>query len=257
MPASLPLSGVVITRNEGDRIARCVGSLLSVCREVIVLDSGSSDDTVAIARNLGARVEHQDWLGFGAQKNAVIALASQPWVLLLDADEWLEPPARDAVRALFAADIGPAHVEQADVWLLLRRTHFLGHAMRGGSFAREPVHRLFRAHLRHGLRAVHEYLDVAGSRVRTSEVVLEHDTARDADEYWRKLQGYARLWAEEQRQRGRRTSSGRGLLAAVAYLLKNVVARGGFIDGREGLRFHWLHARYAKLKYDLLAMRAN
>jgi (heptosyl)LPS beta-1,4-glucosyltransferase len=93
--------------------------------------------------------------------------------------------------------------------------------------------------------------------VRTSEVVLEHDTARDADEYWHKLQGYARLWAEEQRQRGRSASGGRGFLAAVAYLLKNVVARGGFIDGREGLHFHWLHARYAKLKYDLLAARAG
>ena len=252
MPASPTLSGVVITRNEGDRIARCIGSLLPVCREVIVLDSGSSDDTVAIARRLGARVEHQDWLGFAAQKNAVIALASQPWVMLLDADEWLEPPAQDAVRALFATDI-----DDADVWLLLRRTHFLGRAMRGGSFAREPVHRLFRAHLRHGLRAVHEYLDVAGSRVRTSRVVLEHDTARNADEYWRKLQGYARLWAQEQRERERGSFGGRGLLAAAAYLLKNVVVRGGFVDGRAGLRFHWLHARYAKLKYDLLAGSAD
>jgi (heptosyl)LPS beta-1,4-glucosyltransferase len=251
------LSGVVITKNEGDRIARCVRSLLPVCREVIVLDSGSTDDTVAIARGLGARVEHQDWLGFAAQKNAAIALAAQPWVILLDADEWLEPPAQAALRALFAAGTAPAEVEQADVWLLLRRTHFLGHAMRGGSFAREPVHRLFRAHLRHGLRAVHEYLDVAGSRVRTSGVVLEHDTARNAEEYWRKLQGYARLWADEQRQRGRGTFAGRGLLAALAYLLKNMVLRGGFVDGRQGLRVHWLHARYARLKYDLLAASAH
>lgn len=257
MPTSLPLSGVVVTKNEGDRIARCIGSLLPVCREVIVLDSGSTDDTVAIARGLGARVEHQPWLGFAAQKNAVIALASQPWVILLDADEWLEAPAQDRLRALFAGDPVQAAVEHADVWLLLRRTHFLRHAMRGGSFAREPVHRLFRAHLRHGLRAVHEYLDVAGSRVRTSDVVLEHDTARSADEYWRKLQGYARLWAEEQRQQGRGTFAGRGVLAAFAYLLKNVVLRGGFIDGRPGLRFHWLHACYARLKYDLLAGRAT
>lgn len=252
MPSPLPLSGVVITRNEADRIARCIGSLLPVCREVIVLDSGSSDDTVAIARRLGARVEHQDWLGFAAQKNAVIAMAAQPWVILLDADEWLEPPAQDALRALFAGGI-----ERADVWLLLRRTHFLGHAMRAGSFAREPVHRLFRPHLRHGFKAVHEYLDVAGQRVETSNVVLEHDTARSADEYWRKLQGYARLWANEQRERGRSAFAGRGLLAAFAYLLKNLVVRGGLLDGRAGWHFHWLHARYARLKYDLLAGRAG
>ena len=248
MSQPLPLSGVVITKNEADRIARCVGSMMSLCSEVIVLDSGSTDDTVGIARSLGARVEHLDWLGFALQKNAAIAMARERWVLLLDADEWLEPAAQAEVRALFAGDI-----EQADVWLLLRRTHFLGHALRGGSFAREPVHRLFRSNVRHGLKAVHEYLDVAGKTVRTSRVLLEHDTARSADEYWSKLQRYAALWAGEQRAKGRRAGALRGWFAATAYLLKNVVVRGGFIDGAAGFRFHWLHARYAKRKYDLLA----
>ena len=107
-------------------------------------------------------------------------------------------------------------------------------------------------HLRHGARAVHEFLDVAGRRVRRSNIVLEHDTARSAGEYWRKLQRYARLWADEQRLRGRRVRHGRGELAAAAYLLKNLALRGGLIDGPRGWRFHWLHARYAKLKYDLL-----
>ena len=248
MSQPLPLSGVVITKNEADRIARCVGSMMSLCSEVIVLDSGSTDDTVRIARSLGARVEHLDWQGFALQKNAAIAMARERWVLLLDADEWLEPAAQAEVRALFAGD-----VEQADVWLLLRRTHFLGHALRGGSFAREPVHRLFRSNVRHGLKAVHEYLDVAGKTVRTSRVVLEHDTARSAEEYWSKLQRYAALWAGEQRTKGRRAGALRGWFAATAYLLKNLVVRGGFIDGAAGFRFHWLHARYAKRKYDLLA----
>lgn len=248
MPAPLPLSAVVITKNEADRIARCVASLVPVCAEVIVLDSGSTDATVAIAQGLGARVEHQDWLGFAAQKNAAIALATQPWVLLLDADEWLEPEARQRLRALFADD----EVEQADVWQLPRRTHFLGRAMHFGSFAREPVERLFRSHLRHALRPVHEYLETRGQRVRRGDVRLEHDTARDAAEYWRKLQGYARLWASEQRGRGRGAWPGRGALAGGAYLLKNLVLRGGALDGPRAWHFHWLHARYAALKYALL-----
>ena len=247
MPELLPLSGVVITHDEGDRIGRCIESMRAVCVEVIVLDSGSNDDTVAIAEGLGARVAQQAWLGFAAQKNSAIALATQSWVLLLDADEWLEPPAQQAMRDLFAGEI-----EQADVWLLLRCTRFLGHRLRAGSFAREPIQRLFRAHHRHVLQPVHEYLDVENSRVRVSDIVLEHDTARSAAEYWQKLQGYARLWAAEQQRRGRTTWPGRGVLAACAYLLKNVVVRGGFIDGVQGLRFHWLHARYARLKYDLL-----
>lgn len=252
MSRALPLSGVVITRNEGDRIGRCLASMRAVCTEVIVLDSGSTDDTVAIARAAGARVEHQPWLGFAAQKNAAIALATQPWVLLLDADEWLEAPAQQSLRELFAS-----RIEQADVWLLLRCTRFLGHRLRAGSFAREPIQRLFRAHHRHVLQPVHEYLDIGNSRVRVSGIVLEHDTARSAGEYWQKLQGYARLWAAEQRQRGRTAWWVRGVLAAAAYLLKNVVVRGGFIDGRAGLRFHWLHARYARLKYDLLRHAAS
>lgn len=252
MPELPALSGVVITKNEGDRIARCVASLIPVCREVIVLDSGSSDDTVAIAKGLGARVEHQDWLGFAAQKNAAIAMASQPWVILLDADEWLQPSAQDAVRGLFADGI-----ERADVWLLLRRTHFLGRAMRGGSFAREPVQRVFRARLRHALRAVHEYLDVDGQRVRESDIWLEHDTARNEAEYWRKLQGYARLWAQEQAGRGKRAWPGRGLLAAFAYLTKNLIVRGGLIDGGPGVRFHLLHARYVLAKYTQLRALAQ
>lgn len=246
MAEPLPLSGVVITLNEADRIARCIASMRAVCDDVLVLDSGSTDGTVGIARSLGARVEHRDWDDFARQKNAAIERARHPWVLLLDADEWLEPAAQDRLRTLFAGDL-----DQADCWLLLRRTHFLGHAMRAGSFAREPVHRLFRSHLRHGLVPVHEYLDVAGQRVRRSDVVLEHDTARSEAEYWSKLQRYARLWARSRAGRGR-VPAWRGPLSAVTYLAKNLLLRGGLVDGRAGLRYHWLHARYAALKYRLL-----
>ena len=247
MTDTLPLSGAVITFNEADRIARCIASMRAVCDDVVVLDSGSTDGTVEIARGLGARVEHRDWDGFARQKNAAIERTRQPWVLLLDADEWLEPQAQAELRRLFAGD-----VEHADCWLLRRRTHFLGHAMRAGSFAREPVHRLFRRELRHADVPVHEYLDVTGRRVRMSDVELEHDTARSEAEYWAKLQRYARLWAEERAARGKRVGPGRALAAGIAYLLKNLVLRGGLVDGAAGWRFHLLHARYAVLKYRLL-----
>ena len=246
-PAPPPLSGVVIAFNEADRIGRCVSSLRQACAEVIVMDSGSEDATTAVARECGARVVHQDWQGFARQKNAAIALATQPWVLLLDADEWLEPPAIALLRELF--DSGK--VESADVWQLLRRTHFLGHRMRTGSFAREPVERLFRSSFRHAEVAVHEYLDTVGARVRESRIWLEHDTARSEAEYWQKLQRYARLWADEQRARGRRVAPGRAGMAGLAYGLKQLL-RGAPIDGYAGWRLHRLHMRYAVLKYRLL-----
>ena len=104
----------------------------------------------------------------------------------------------------------------------------------------------------HALIPVHEYLDISDSKVLASKIRLEHDTALSAEHYWQKLQSYARLWANEQHKKGRRASAIRGRLAAYAYLLKNLVIRGGFIDGRSGLQFHGLHARYARMKYDTL-----
>ena len=244
----LPLSGVVVAYNEADRIGRCVGSLVAVCREVIVLDSGSTDGTVDNARAAGARVEHRDWDGFARQKNAAIERASQPWVILLDADEWLEPEAQVRLRALFDGN----RIEQADVWLLLRRTHYLGHAMRFGSFSREAIERLFRRDLRHADIPVHEYLETQGKRVRRSDIRLEHDTARSGTEYRGKLAGYARLWAERRAAQGKTAWPGRGALAAFAYAVKNLVLQGGVLDGPRGWAFHVEHMRYAALKYRLL-----
>ena len=106
MPSPLPLSGVVIAKNEADRIGRCLQSMRAVCAEMLVLDCGSDDDTVAVARAAGARVEHQDWLGFAGQKNEAISRATQPWLLLMDADEWLARATTELVGKNFAIDRG-------------------------------------------------------------------------------------------------------------------------------------------------------
>ncbi len=244
----LPLSGVVIAKNEADRIGRCVASLAAVCDEVVVLDSGSEDATAAVATAAGARVEQQPWLGFAAQKNAAIARATQPWVLLLDADEWLGDGAADELRALFAS----GEVERADVWRLLRRTHFLGASLDHGGWGREKVERLFRPGLRYRPADVHEKLDLKGQRTATLDARIEHDTARSYDEYAAKLQRYAQLWAKQKRAAGRRAGPLSAPLHAAAYWIKNYLLRGGFLDGAMARRYHALHARYVYDKYRLL-----
>lgn len=244
----LPISGVVIARNEADRIGRCVVSLATVCFEVIVLDSGSDDATAAVARAAGARVEQQPWLGFAAQKNAAIARATRPWVLLLDADEWLDDGTADKLRELFAGD----EVERADVWRLLRRTHFLGTALNHGGWGREKVDRLFRSSLRYLPADVHEKLDLTGQRVALLDARIEHDTARSYNEYAAKLQRYAQLWAQQKRAAGRSAGPLSAPLHAAAYWLKNYLLRGGFLDGAMAFRYHALHARYVCDKYRLL-----
>lgn len=249
--ALLPLSGVVIAFNEADRIDRCVASLAMVCRDVLVLDSGSTDGTVERARDAGARVEQQAWMGFAAQKNAAIARAQQPWVLLLDADEWLDANAADRVRSLFAN----GSVEEADVWRLHRRTHYLGTVLNHGGWGHESVDRLFRNDLRYRPALVHEALNLAGRRVARLDARIEHDTARSDDEYAAKLQRYARLWAEQKHASGKRAGPLAAPLHASAHWLKNYVLRGGFLDGGRTHRYHALHTRYVFDKYRLLRAR--
>ncbi|MBS0213816.1 MAG: glycosyltransferase family 2 protein [Proteobacteria bacterium] len=246
--ATLPLTGVVIAKNEGDRIGRCVASMAALCAEVIVLDSGSTDATVAAAQEAGARVEQQAWLGFAAQKNAAIARASQPWVLLLDADEWLGDGADTAVRALFA----DGAIESADVWRLQRRTHFLGTVLNHGGWGKEAVERLFRNDLRYLPADVHERLDLRDRRVASVRARIEHDTARSLDEYKTKLIRYADLWARQKHAEGRRAGALAAPLHAAAHWLKNYLLRGGFLDGGTAFTYHACHCRYVRDKYRAL-----
>ena len=200
MSTPLPLSGVVITRNEADRIQRCLASMAPVCADRLVLDSGSEDATVALAQAAGARVEHQDWLGFAAQKTLATSRARQPWVLLLDADEWLGEHAEGHLRALFES----GRVDTCDVWCLPRRTHFLGRPLRFGGWSREWVHRLSRPDLRYLPMLVHEGPDLSGKRVGYCQARIEHDTARSLQEYQHKLAHYAQLWATQRQRAGKR-----------------------------------------------------
>ncbi|HMB57809.1 MAG TPA: glycosyltransferase family 2 protein [Arenimonas sp.] len=248
MTEKLALSAVVITKNEADRIERCVRSLTGLCAEVIVLDSGSSDATVELARAAGARVEHQDWLGFAEQKNAAIALATNRWVLLLDADEWLGDGSDSALRALFANK----GVERAEIWKLQRRTHFLGTALNFGGWGRESVERVFRQPIRYWPALVHERLNSDGLRVKKTAIRIEHDTARSEAEYRQKLARYAELMAQQRFHSGRRAGALAAPLHAGFYFLKNVVLRGGFLDGIGGWRYHRCHIRYTYDKYRLL-----
>ena len=248
MRTPLPLSGVVIAKNEAGRIGRCVASMSSVCAEVIVLDSGSTDATVAEAQAAGAYVRQQAWLGFPAQKNAAIALAIQPWVVLLDADEWLGEGAESALRGLFV----DAVVERADAWELERRTHFLGTILNHGGWGRERVARLFRNDLRYLPAEVHERLDLRGRRVAHLRARIEHDTARSLDEYRAKLSRYAQLWARQKHVEGSYAGVFAAPIHAAAYWLKNYVLRGGFLDGSMACTYHACHARYVHEKYRTL-----
>src|SRR5690606_3896711 len=161
---------------------------------------------------------------------------------------WLGGDAADALRALFA----DGAVEQADVWRLSRRTHYLGTPLDHGGWGREQVERLFRPDLRYLPARVHEKLDLDGRRGARLDARIEHDTARSDGEYAAKLDRYATLWAEQRLAAGKPAGPLAAPLHAAAHWFKNFVLRGGFLDGGSAPRYHYLHARYVYRKYDLL-----
>lgn len=102
------VSCTIIAKNEADRIGRAILSVRGLVDEVVVVDSGSTDDTRALAESLGARVIHNDWVGYGPQKRFAEDAARNDWILNLDADEWLSEPLREDIRALLACEQPPA-----------------------------------------------------------------------------------------------------------------------------------------------------
>lgn len=154
MIARPTLSAIVITRDEAARIERCLRSV-DFADEVVVVDSGSSDATVDLARACGARVSvHADWPGFGRQKNRALALATGDWVLSIDADEVVTPRLREAILAAIRAP------GEADAFWLRRRSCFAGKPLRFGDWSGDRVLRLFRrGAARFTDDLVHERLD--------------------------------------------------------------------------------------------------
>jgi glycosyltransferase involved in cell wall biosynthesis len=241
----LPLSLIMVTKNEEQRIARAIQSV-PLAVEVVVVDSSSTDKTTQIAESLGARVfSTQEWHGFGHQKNLALSKATQPWVLSLDADEWLTIELVDEIQQALASK---SWTERYSGAVLKRSSFFMNRVMRWGDWRGDRVLRLFRRDLaRFSDDMVHERVELAG-RTFTFQWPLMHETVRDLEHARQKMQRYARDGA--QRLAGQRKG---GFLPAVfhafAKLIRGLVIRAGFLDGWRGWQLAWLNAQGTFLKY--------
>lgn len=249
-PSRLPnvsaplLSVTIITKNEAHRVARCLRSV-AFADEIIVVDSGSVDDTVAIARACGATVvQTPDWPGFGPQKNRALDRARGRWVLSIDADEVVTPELRDAILAVLQGDA------QHDGYWITRSSSFCGRTIRHGDWRNDRVLRLFRRErARFTDDVVHERVECPGPH---GELVglLMHDSVDSMADAVEKTERYARLGARKLRARGRG-----GLGAAIVHagwtFVRGYLLRLGFLDGPAGLTIARLNARGTYLKYRL------
>ncbi len=235
MPA--PLSVVILTKNEEDRLPAALASV-TFADEVIVADTGSTDATEERARLAGARFVPIGWDGFVGSRNRALALARHDWVLVLDADERIPEGLRHEILA--ALDVEDAAFAG---YRMPRLSSFLGRPIRHGSWYPDYKMRLGRRSC--GLRAeggrVHEALVVDGSLGRFTAPLIHHPY-RDLSDALRKAARYAQLGAEDRYDRGMRGST-MGLFFRPAFeFFRSLVVKRGFLDGVVGWSVAFLHA---------------
>lgn len=246
------LSVAIITKNEGANLERTLASV-SWADEIVVVDSGSTDDTEPIARRAGAKFFIEEWKGFAGQKNSAIAKCTFDWILSLDADEEISPELAAEIRAILEQDTAPF------VFLLPRRNHFLGRWIKHGGYYPDPKLRLFpRGSCLFDKRAVHETMRQVRSNAPLAQQTLRGDILHHCyptlEDYIEHMNRYSSLGAESAIASGK-VSSGLAafkisvLLNPVATFLYNYIFRLGFLDGREGLLLHIYHSTYISWKY--------
>lgn len=246
MSARQRLSVVMIAKNEAELLPDCLASVIWA-DEIIVLDSGSSDDSVEIATQAGAQVyQSDDWQGYGIQRQRAQHYATGDMILMIDADERVSPELRAAIEQVLVAP--PSRT----VYSLGRSNLFLGRFMRHSGWYPDRVMRLYPRTFRYNDNLVHESLQSDGAPVVALPGDLEHLTCRDLIAFQRKQLAYAEAWATERHQRGKRC----GLFSVFSHTLgafvKTLLLRAGFLDGKQGWILAVVNAQYTFNKYSAL-----
>ena len=239
------LSVILITKNEAVNIRPCLESV-SWADEIVVVDCGSSDETVDICNEFGARVYVHDWPGFGAQKNRALDYATGDWIVSADADE--------RVPVELHTEIEQAMNEQNHfaAFRMPRLSSFCGRYMRHAGWYPDYVTRLFRnGQARFSDDLVHERLMVNGM-TGTMRHHLIHDTFHDLESLIAKVNQYSTAGARMMLEKDKSSSLTQAVLRALWAFFRTYVLRAGFLDGREGFMVSVSTAevtyyRYAKL----------
>lgn len=238
------ISVVLITFNEAENLRRTLPPLLEVSDDIVVIDSGSTDDTVALCESYGARVIPRAWEGYASAKNFGNGQARHEWILSIDADEELSP---ELVRSL--RDLVPV---EGMVYALDRLTNFCGTWIRHSGWYPDWKVRLFnRSRVRWTGDFVHEHLEYPdGFSVQRLEGKLLHWSYTTTDDHLRRMQRYAELSARKMHARGKAVSSIRRLLGPPFRFLRTYFLKAGILDGRYGWLISVRNARMVRLKYQ-------
>ena len=238
------LAAVIITLNEEANLKDCLASLQDSVQQIVVLDSGSKDKTVDIAKSYGAIVETSYvWQGFGFQKNAALDLATADWVLSIDADERLTPALAEEIRSAIA------NTEGATCFAMPRSSWYCGRFIEHSGWSPDYVYRLFkRGTARFSDDVVHERLIPTGSCQRLKSPLL-HYSFRDFSQVLQKLDRYSTASAQQAFARGKRATMGSALGHGFWAFFRTYFLKAGFLDGAQGLALAISNAEGTYYKY--------
>ena len=239
----MKISATIITFNEERNVARVIESL-RCCDEILVLDSGSNDRTVEIAKKLGARVVEASWHGYAAQKNIAAELAAHDWILALDADESLSEALEAEIWHIKKA--GP----QYDGFTVPRLAQYLGRWILHSGWHPDRKVRLFNKRKAKWVgEFVHESVVVNGLVGHLNSNLL-HFTCNSLSEHLRTMDRYTTLAAQEIAAREQNVGFAKLLFDPPWTFFRTYVVKAGFLDGVEGLTIAYMAALYNFVKYS-------
>ncbi|KEI70400.1 glycosyltransferase family 2 protein [Endozoicomonas elysicola] len=248
MPQANSLSVVLIAKNSAVTLE---SSLKSVqwADEIVLLDGGSTDDTVDIAIRNGAKVyQHTDWQGYGKQRQIAQQYATSDYVFMLDTDEQVT----DELKASIQVVLSEAQ-QMNKAYTCARRNWFLGRYMMHCGWYPDRVIRLYLNKERtYNSNLVHESVDISGADVVDLDGDLLHRTCDDYMQFQQKQLVYARSWAEERFLKGKRKGLGSAFSHALGAFIKTYFLRRGFLDGAHGLLLSLVVTQYTFNKYAAL-----
>jgi len=242
------LSIVLIVKNEANTIAECLEPL-NWADEVVILDSGSSDATVEIAKRYTDKVfVNDDWQGYGVQRQRAQSMASGDWILMLDADERFTPELVASIQQVIKTD------DRNKVYALPRLSYCFGSFIRHCGWYPDYVTRLYpREKATYNDVRVHEKLSYPKEMPREKlKGDMLHYTYNNIEHYLVKSAKYADEWATQKMARGKSASLFQGVLHALGCFVRMYILRAGFLDGRQGFLLSLLSAHSTFVKYAAL-----
>ena len=243
----LPLSLSIISRNEEVNLRRCLLSAADLASEIIVVDSGSTDCTREVALEFGAKVSHQDWLGYRDQKNVALQLCTQRWVLALDCDEEVSAELRESILRFFESGDAERYAGAE----MARKVFFLGRWITHGDWYPDRKIRLFlRERGKWGGSPEHDRIELTEGGIKRLQGDLHHFSFRDMSHYISKINGFADVFLERQKADGAQWSLWATLFRPWWRFCRAYVIRRGFLDGFPGLWIAVATAFFAFVRYS-------